>query len=135
VRGHKIPATGKGHSTLGFERFLHLFFKSIISICNALRVLSDEIFFNVPCQLQAFGLNFVVKFAHTRVIDFNTYCFGQKYLLGKRPLPSPTVTMTLILKTVNSCNFSSKNLTDLRFVLYLFFFNVCAICACALLNF
>jgi len=35
-----------------------------------LHIFSDEIFFNVSCQLQAFDLNFVVNFAHTRVIDF-----------------------------------------------------------------
>jgi len=78
VREHKIPATGKGRrSTLCSEQFLHLFFRNIISIFNALHVFSDEIFFSVLYQLQAFGLNFVVNFAHTRVIDFtiaSAYC-------------------------------------------------------------
>jgi len=78
VRGHKIPATEIGRrSTLGSERFLHLFLKNILSIFNALHVFSDEIFSNAFCQLQAFALNFVVNFAHTRVIDFtiiSAYC-------------------------------------------------------------
>jgi len=31
----------------------------------------------LPCQLQAFGINFVVNFSHTRVFDFTitiAYC-------------------------------------------------------------
>jgi len=68
VKGHKIPATGKGRCyTLGFERFLYLFFKNIISIFNALHVFYDEIFFNIPCQLQAFDY-FVVNLTHASLI-------------------------------------------------------------------
>jgi len=48
--------------------FCIFFLLKKISILNALHVFSDEIFFNVLHQLQAFYLNFEVNFSHTRVI-------------------------------------------------------------------
>jgi len=52
VKSEEVQDTsaGKGRrSTLGSERFLHLFFKNIISIFNAVHVFSDKIFFNDLC--------------------------------------------------------------------------------------